>query len=314
MVAGDMPADAILTSVLDKSGYLAELHDSTDPQDETRLENLRELITVAREFVSGVATLTVPEDELDDLGLSEDLDAPADPEGNLAMALDPEADLAAGAAQPDASLGAFLERVALVADSDQIPEAPDQVDAGVVTLMTLHTAKGLEFDTVFLTGCEDGVFPHQRAIAERTGNELAEERRLAYVGITRARKRLYISRAIARSAWGSPQHNPPSRFLNEVPSQLIDWRRTEASVTSWRNTSATSANQEWRNRVGYGARLRAVREIPTLAAGDRVLHTTFGMGTVVATSGDQDKPMADVDFGSLGLKRLSVRHAPLEKL
>jgi DNA helicase-2/ATP-dependent DNA helicase PcrA len=256
----------------------------------------------------------VPEDELDDLGLSEDLDAPADPEGNLATALDPEADLAAGAAQPDASLGAFLERVALVADSDQIPDAPDQVDTGVVTLMTLHTAKGLEFDTVFLTGCEDGVFPHQRAIAERTGNELAEERRLAYVGITRARKRLYISRAIARSAWGSPQHNPPSRFLNEVPSQLIDWRRTEASVTSWRNTSATSANQEWRNRVGYGAKPRAVREVPTLAAGDRVLHTTFGMGTVVATSGDQDKPMADVDFGSLGLKRLSVRHAPLEKL
>ena len=118
--------------------------------------------------------------------------------------------------------------------------------------MTLHTAKGLEFDTVFLTGCEDGVFPHQRAIAERTGNELAEERRLAYVGITRARKRLYISRAIARSSWGSPQHNPPSRFLNEVPSQLVDWRRTEAAVTSWRNTSAT-ATQTWRNAVGYGA-------------------------------------------------------------
>jgi DNA helicase-2/ATP-dependent DNA helicase PcrA len=313
MVAAEMPADAILTSVLDRSGYLAELHDSTDPQDETRLENLRELITVAREFVSGVATLTVPEDELDDLGLADAADGPTDPEDELAVALDPEADLAAGAAQPDPSLGAFLERVALVADSDQIPDAPDRADTGVVTLMTLHTAKGLEFDTVFLTGCEDGVFPHQRAIAERTGDELAEERRLAYVGITRARKRLYISRAITRSAWGSPQHNPPSRFFNELPSQLIDWRRTEAAVTSWRNTSATIANQEWRNRVGFGARPR-IREIPSLVAGDRVLHTTFGMGTVVATSGEQDKPMADVDFGSLGLKRLSVRHAPLEKL
>ncbi len=313
MVAAEMPADAILTSVLDRSGYLAELHDSTDPQDETRLENLRELITVAREFVSGVATLTLPEDELDDLGLADEADGPTDPEDELAVALDPEADLAAGAAQPDPSLGAFLERVALVADSDQIPDAPDRADTGVVTLMTLHTAKGLEFDTVFLTGCEDGVFPHQRAIAERTGDELAEERRLAYVGITRARKRLYISRAITRSAWGSPQHNPPSRFLNELPSQLIDWRRTEAAVTSWRNTSATTANQEWRNRVGYGAKPR-IREIPSLVAGDRVLHTTFGMGTVVATSGEQDKPMADVDFGSLGLKRLSVRHAPLEKL
>ena len=156
MVAQGMPADAILTSVLDRSGYLADLHGSTDPQDETRLENLKELITVAREFVTGVATLTVPGEDLDELGLP-DSDAP--PEGDLAAALDPEADLAAGAAEPDASLGAFLERVALVADSDQIPHAPDEADSGVVTLMTLHTAKGLEFDTVFLTGCEDGVFP-----------------------------------------------------------------------------------------------------------------------------------------------------------
>jgi ATP-dependent DNA helicase UvrD/PcrA len=310
MVAEGMPADAILTSVLDRSGYLAELHGSTDPQDETRLENLKELITVAREFVTGVATLTVPEEELDELGLPGDFNTP--PEGDVVGALDPEADLAAGAAEPDASLGAFLERVALVADSDQIPPAPDKADVGVVTLMTLHTAKGLEFDTVFLTGCEDGVFPHQRAIAERSGNELAEERRLAYVGITRARKRLYISRAIARSSWGSPQHNPPSRFLNEVPSQLVEWRRTEAAVTSWRNTSAT-ATQTWRNAVGYGAK-PAIREIPSLVAGDRVLHTTFGMGTVVATSGEGDKAMADVDFGSSGLKRLSLRYAPLEKV
>ena len=311
MVATDMPADAILTSVLNKSGYLAELHASTDPQDETRLENLKELITVAREFVSGVATLTVPE-ELDDLALADEPQRSDDSE-DLAAALDPEADLAAGAAQPDASLGAFLERVALVADSDQIPDDPDQAHAGVVTLMTLHTAKGLEFDTVFLTGCEEGVFPHQRAIDERSGAELAEERRLAYVGITRARKRLYISRAIARSAWGAPQHNPPSRFLNEVPSDLIDWRRTEAAVSSWRNTSATAANQEWRNRVGYGAKLK-VREIPSLVAGDRVVHTAFGMGKVIATSGEGDKAMADVDFGSSGLKRLALRYAPLEKL
>jgi DNA helicase-2/ATP-dependent DNA helicase PcrA len=310
MVAEGMPADAILTSVLDRSGYLAQLHGSTDPQDETRLENLKELITVAREFVTGVATLTVPEEELDEVGLPGDSNTPL--EEDVAAALDPEADLAAGAAEPDASLGAFLERVALVADSDQIPPAPDEADVGVVTLMTLHTAKGLEFDTVFLTGCEDGVFPHQRAIAERSGNELAEERRLAYVGITRARKRLYISRAIARSSWGSPQHNPPSRFLNEVPSQLVEWRRTEAAVTSWRNTSAT-ATQTWRNAVGYGAK-PTIREIPSLVAGDRVLHTTFGMGTVVATSGDGDKAMADVDFGSSGLKRLSLRYAPLEKL
>jgi DNA helicase-2/ATP-dependent DNA helicase PcrA len=313
MVAAEVPADAILTSVLNKSDYLAELHDSTDPQDETRLENLKELITVAREFVSGVATLSVLEEGLNDLDSPDESEVPTDPEGDLAAALDPEADLAAGAAEPDASLGAFLERVALVADSDQIPDDPDKEHTGLITLMTLHTAKGLEFDTVFLTGCEDGVFPHQRAIDARSGAELAEERRLAYVGITRARKRLYISRAIARSAWGSPQHNPPSRFLNEVPSQLIDWRRTESAVTSWRNTSATAANQEWRNRVGYGAKPR-VREIPSLVAGDRVVHTAFGMGKVIATSGEGDKAMADVDFGSSGLKRLALRYAPLEKL
>jgi DNA helicase-2/ATP-dependent DNA helicase PcrA len=302
MVADGLPADAILTSVLERSGYLAELHGSADPQDETRLENLLELITVAREFVSGVATLSATDDDLvDDFGVVADLDA----------ALDPEADLAAGAAEPDPSLGAFLERVALVADSDQIPASPDAAEAGVVTLMTLHTAKGLEFDTVFLTGCEDGVFPHQRALSD--ASELAEERRLAYVGITRARQRLYISRAIVRSAYGTPQHNPPSRFLGEVPDDLVDWRRTERATTSWRNTSATSTNQSWRNTVGYGAKVK-VRTVPSLTAGDRVLHTTFGMGKVVATSGEGDKSMADVDFGSAGVKRLSLRHAPLEKL
>ena len=302
MVAEGLPADAILTSVLERSGYLAELHGSSDPQDETRLENLLELITVAREFVSGVATLTATDEELvDDLGVVADLEA----------VLDPEADLAAGAAEPDPSLGAFLERVALVADSDQIPASPDAAEAGVVTLMTLHTAKGLEFDTVFLTGCEDGVFPHQRALSDAA--ELAEERRLAYVGITRARRQLYISRAIVRSAWGTPQHNPPSRFLAEVPDELVEWRRTERATTSWRNTSATSTNQSWRNTVGFGAKVK-LRAVPSLTAGDRVLHTTFGMGKVVATSGEGDKSMADVDFGSAGVKRLSLRHAPLEKL
>ncbi len=266
MVADEQPADVILTSVLEKSGYLAELQDSADPQDQTRLENLIELVEVAREFVAGVATLTAPDDLADPDLAGLDLVEPVGsvgPDGVIA-ALDPEIDLAAGAPEPDPSLGSFLERVALVADSDQIPSSPDTEDAGVVTLMTLHTAKGLEFDTVFLTGCEDGVFPHQRALND--ADELAEERRLAYVGITRARKRLYLSRSIVRAAWGAPQHNPPSRFLDEIPARLVDWRRTERAVTSWRNTSATttysqgSSNQAWRNTVGYGARTQdAVR-------------------------------------------------------
>ncbi len=355
MVADDVPADAILTSVLEKSGYLAELHDSSDPQDETRLENLFELITVAREFVSGAATLALVDDDFDDFDGFDDISvAPGELEADvqrgsnepatlfdpeppavrsqaavtqpapsvsspepvegpeLSALLDPEVQLAAGAAEPDDSLGSFLERVALVADSDQIPAEPGSDDAGVVTLMTLHTAKGLEFDNVFLTGFEDGVFPHQRALTDKS--ELAEERRLAYVGITRARKRLHISRAIARTQWGSPQHNPPSRFLDEIPDRLFDWRRTGGSATSWRNTSATTANRSWRNTVGYGAGKPVVRQIPSLDAGDRVLHATFGMGKVIATTGAGDKSMADVDFGSAGLKRLSLKHAPLEKM
>jgi len=316
MVAEGVPADQILTSVLQKSDYLAELHASADPQDQTRLENLVELVAVAREFVAsavaGGATLTA----LDGLLAEDELLAAADFGSELAAATQTaaaagELDLAAGAPEPDASLGAFLERVALVADSDQIP-ARSAEDEGVVTLMTLHTAKGLEFDAVFLTGLEDGVFPHQRALSDPA--ELEEERRLAYVGITRARKRLYLSRAVVRAAWGAPQHNPASRFLGEVPDRLITWRRAEQATTTWRNTSATStATQTWRNRVGFGARPTA-KVIPSLVAGDRVLHTTFGMGTVVATSGFGNDTKADVDFGSAGLKRLSLRHAPLEKL
>ena len=333
MVAEGAPADQILTSVLERSGYLAELQGSADPQDQTRLENLVELVTVAREFVSGVAVLSAEDLDGDGTDVGGDpagefavLDVPAegepgdDPAPAVRLVADPgvdvlnpEQDLAAGAAEVDASLGAFLERVALVADSDQIPSSPDTENAGVVTLMTLHTAKGLEFDNVFLTGCEDGVFPHQRALNDPA--ELAEERRLAYVGITRARKRLHVSRAVVRAAWGTPQHNPPSRFLTEIPERLVDWRRTERAVTSWRNTSATSrSNQSWRSDVGYGAGKPKIRQVPVLTAGDRVLHSTFGLGSVVATSGAGDDTKADVDFGSVGVKRLSLKHAPLEKL
>jgi DNA helicase II / ATP-dependent DNA helicase PcrA len=311
MVAAGVPADQILTSVLEKSGYLNELKTSVDPQDQTRLENLVELVAVAQEFVTGVAAAEVEPELYSEFGvLDHDRSALSTPIAEDRPSEDLE--LAAGAPEPDTSLGAFLERVALVADSDQIPTASDGADSGVVTLMTLHTAKGLEFDNVFLTGCEDGVFPHQRALSNP--DELEEERRLAYVGITRARQHLYVSRAIVRAAWGAPQHNPPSRFLNEIPDQLIDWRRTERAVSTWRNTSATSAHQQWRNTVGFGAGRQQARRIPSLVAGDRVLHTTFGMGKVITTSGSGEDVKADVDFGSAGIKRLSLKHAPLEKL
>ena len=294
MVEAGERADVVLESVLARSGYLTWLEESDDPQDETRLENLAELVAVAREFA---------EDPL--AGPS------ADP-----------TDVEAGIVAP--GLGDFLERVALVADTDQIPD-DDPDDQGVVTMMTLHTAKGLEFPVVFLSGLEDGVFPHARALGDQT--ELEEERRLAYVGVTRARERLYISRAVVRSAWGAPSHNPGSRFLDELPVDLVDWRRTEAAQTQWgrpdlsgggRLSAPTTAGR--RNfsaaavRADAAARAKPAREIPSLAPGDRVLHDSFGMGTVVALDGVAEKAVASIDFGSEGVKRLLLRYAPVEKL
>jgi DNA helicase-2/ATP-dependent DNA helicase PcrA len=297
MVDAGERADVILESVLARSGYLEQLEASEDPQDATRVENLGELVAVAREFSD---------------------DPVAGPSA------DP-ADVDAGTVAP--GLGDFLERVALVADTDQIPDEPDEEDQGVVTLMTLHTAKGLEFPVVFLTGLEDGVFPHSRSLGDQP--ELEEERRLAYVGITRARERLYISRAVVRSAWGAPSHNPGSRFLDELPVDLVDWRRTEAAQTSWgrpdlasgsparlgaptaagrRNFSSAAA------RADAAAKAKPAREIPSLEPGDRVVHDSFGMGTVVAVEGAADKAVASIDFGSEGVKRLLLRYAPVEKL
>ncbi|WP_457208186.1 DNA helicase PcrA [Nocardioides sp. P5_C9_2] len=294
--AGERP-DVVLESVLERSGYLSELEASDDPQDATRVENLAELVAVAREFAD-------------------------DPQPGPSA--DP-ADIEAGTVS--VGLGDFLERVALVADADQIPDAPDGEDVGVVTLMTLHTAKGLEFPVVFLTGLEDGVFPHQRSLGDQP--ELEEERRLAYVGVTRARERLYVSRAMVRSAWGAPAHNPASRFLDELPVDLVDWRRTAQAQTRWgrpdlaanspaRLGAPTAAGR--RNFSSAAARADAMskakpaREIPSLDPGDRVLHDSFGMGTVVTLEGAGDKSVASIDFGSEGVKRLLLRYAPVEKL
>ncbi|KRF35353.1 DNA helicase PcrA [Nocardioides sp. Soil805] len=294
--AGERP-DVVLESVLERSGYLTELEASDDPQDATRVENLAELVAVAREFAD-------------------------DPQPGPSA--DP-ADIEAGTVS--VGLGDFLERVALVADADQIPDAPDGEDVGVVTLMTLHTAKGLEFPVVFLTGLEDGIFPHQRSLGDQP--ELEEERRLAYVGVTRARERLYVSRAMVRSAWGAPAHNPASRFLDELPVDLVDWRRTAQAQTRWgrpdlaanspaRLGAPTAAGR--RNFSSAAARADAMskakpaREIPSLEPGDRVLHDSFGMGTVVTLEGAGDKSVASIDFGSEGVKRLLLRYAPVEKL
>jgi len=286
------PADVVLEAVLARSGYLFELEGSDDPQDETRVENLAELVAVAREFVTDAADVT-------ESGAGPDTDV----------------------VQPG-SLAAFLERVALVADADQIPDAPSDEDAetgdaenaGVVTLMTLHTAKGLEFPVVFLSGLEDGVFPHQRSLADP--RELEEERRLAYVGITRARHRLYVSRATMRSAWGAPQHNPASRFLDELPEELVDWRRTEADQTRWGGGAISSRWTPARTPATRAQRRGSPtdRQVPSLVAGDRVSHDSFGLGTVVAVDGVGERSVASVDFGSQGVKRLLLRYAPVAKL
>jgi DNA helicase-2/ATP-dependent DNA helicase PcrA len=265
-------ADAVLEAALSRSGYLSLLEQSNDPQDESRIENLAELVAVAHEFVVNAATVdSVP-----------DADEPLAP----------------------GSLAAFLEQVALVADADSIPDEGD----GVVTLMTLHTAKGLEFPVVFLTGLEDGVFPHMRSLGDTS--ELAEERRLAYVGVTRARERLYVSRATTRSAWGAPSYNPASRFLEEIPAGLVSWRREAAAPTQW--TRRASAPQPT-FRASNVAK-RSQRSAVSVDAGDRVTHDSFGLGTVVALEGVGDNAVASVDFGSAGIKRLLLRYAPLEKL
>jgi DNA helicase-2/ATP-dependent DNA helicase PcrA len=269
----------LLEAVIDRSGYLTELRASHDPQDETRIENLAELVAVAREF-----------------------DATRAETGELN------------------SLEDFLEQVSLVADADEIPDQPAGDDAegqavaadlGVVTLMTLHTAKGLEFPVVFLTGLEDGTFPHLRSLADP--KELEEERRLAYVGITRARQRLHLSRAQVRSAWGAPQYNPPSRFLDEIPTGLIHWEREAAGLGAIGRRDQRPAVATLATRPGV--RSPGNRPPIHLAKGDRVTHDSFGLGTVIDTRGEGDKAQAQVDFGGdTGVKWLLLRFAPLEKL
>ncbi|NUK03310.1 DNA helicase PcrA [Streptomyces lunaelactis] len=273
--SGAGPA-TVLEAVLERTGYLAELQASTDPQDETRIENLQELAAVALEF----------EQER-------------------------------GVEEGAGTLAEFLEKVALVADSDQIPDE-DEDGSGVITLMTLHTAKGLEFPVVFLTGMEDGVFPHMRALGQ--AKELEEERRLAYVGITRARERLYLTRSSMRSAWGQPSYNPPSRFLEEIPGQHLEWKRTGPMAAPAGPTSGiTSSLSSSRSRSGGGASGFATRRtsdkpVISLAVGDRVTHDQFGLGTVVEVTGSGSDAQATVDFGDTKPKRLLLRYAPVEKL
>ncbi len=270
----------LLEAILEQTGYVAELRGSRDPQDETRLDNLNELLAVAREYDASL------------------VEAGGSPDGETAL---------------EGVLDDFLERISLVADADEIPDDDGAgTDEGVVTLMTLHTAKGLEFPAVFLLGMEDGTFPHMRSLGD--SGELEEERRLAYVGITRARERLHVSRAVVRSAWGQPQYSPPSRFLAEIPESLIEWERTAGTGREGGAISTSRSPAVATLAARPGVRSPGNRAPIHLEPGDRVTHDTFGMGKVVLVEGEGERAMAHVDFGGGQVKRLLLRYAPLVKL
>ncbi|MBW9094295.1 UvrD-helicase domain-containing protein [Microbacterium jejuense] len=284
-----------LTLLLNKSGYYDALRASKDAQDEARIENLDEMVAVAREFARN------------------------NPEGTI---LD------------------FLTEVALVSDADDLEDA-----SGSVSLMTLHTAKGLEYDAVFLTGVEEDLIPHRISAGEPGGPQ--EERRLFYVGITRARKRLYLSLAMTRAQFGEVSVAMPSRFLQEIPVELLHWRQSPGDVNSRGGTQSRALNARRGSGSGSGSGFggsgkrygddlvplarrepngnleRFANKIPAkvrdngdlvLAPGDRIRHDDFGEGRVDAVTGEGAKRVAHVRFDSAGPKKLLIKIAPIEKL
>ena len=304
----------------------------------------------------GASQADILEEVLDHTGYLAELRRSEDPQDASRVENLAELHSVAGAFAADApggTLADFLERVALVADSDQVPAEGER--GGQVTLMTVHTAKGLEFPVVFVTGMEDGTFPHQRSLGDE--GELEEERRLAYVAITRARERLYLTRAAVRSAWGTPQEMPPSRFLDDIPAELLDVRRAATSGERMRasyggsygsgsygsGSYGRSRSREGRDpwgdtdtgafgsgRGGASAQPAGVRKVTrmgvapaakpaddkpvlSLKVGDRIKHATLGAGTVTGIEGEGPRTVARIRFG-LGEKRLLVRMAPMEKI
>jgi DNA helicase II / ATP-dependent DNA helicase PcrA len=257
----------LLEAVLRDTGYVAELEDQRSIEAEGRIENLQELVGVARQFETT--------DE-------------------------------------------FLEQISLVADTDELAE-----DDSSVVLMTLHAAKGLEFPVVFCIGLEDGIFPHIRAIGEP--DEMEEERRLAYVGLTRAQERLYLTHAWSRMLFGSSQYNPPSRFLDEIPGDLIE--EVGGRRSSGRRLGGSAGSERSSGDGGFGGRDRMVDTVLRprgpidsgaaalgLKVGDDVRHTKWGDGVILDIEGAGDKAEAVVRFPSVGEKRLLLAWAPLQKV
>jgi len=253
--------EAAVRAVLDDTGMVANYESERTIEAMGRVENLRELAGVATEFEASNEGAVIGDEEFDDLD-------------NLRR------------------LEIFLESTALVADIDEWEEG-----AGAVTLMTLHTAKGLEFPAVFIVGMEDGVFPHMRSLGDP--EELEEERRLAYVGITRAQDKLYLTSAWQRMLFGGSSYNPPSRFFQEIPDALV----SKAPKRQKRGPADRAAASGPRTTVSPGQ----------VAPGDRVRHDKWGLGTVREIVGDGDRAEAEVMFDTQGKKRLLLAWAPLEK-
>ncbi|MDO5035049.1 MAG: UvrD-helicase domain-containing protein [Actinomycetaceae bacterium] len=231
----------VLDDVMEATGYLKQLRESEDPQDASRVENLAELHSVAEDF---------------------------------------------SAATPEGTLVDFLERVSLVADADQVPDSADlaregRQTSGEVTLMTVHTAKGLEFPVVFVTGLEDGTFPHQRSLTDES--ELSEERRLAYVAITRARKKLYITRASVRSAWGTPVDLPPSRFLDDIPAELIEIRRERSTMDAYRSSYGSGRSSYANDDSDFGPAIGS----GGYRSGSTYSRSSYGSGSRGYSSGSR---------------------------
>ena len=249
----------ILEAILDRTGYLAQLEESTDPQDQARAENIGELLSVAKDFQDTNPTGTVED---------------------------------------------FLEQVALVNDVDSFEQEESKV-----TLMTLHAAKGLEFPIVFLGGLEEGLFPHSRTLMNP--EEIEEERRLAYVGITRAEKELYISNATTRTVFGRTSSYLPSRFIDEIPAELVDSlrakRRTPDDIkpTVPRHMSVASrpvTKPIIRNEV-----------IADWKVGDTAIHSKWGNGKVVNVSGEGAGMKLTIEFPTQGVRVVMAKFAPVKK-
>jgi DNA helicase-2/ATP-dependent DNA helicase PcrA len=328
----------VLEIMLERTGYVSELEAERTVEAQGRIENLRELVGVAADFDDRVDRGELTGAEAGAVAAAAEAGAGAVAAGGAGPAGDPDA--AGPPPGPPVGLArvqAFLESLALVTDLDELD--PEQSS---VTLMTLHSAKGLEYPVVFLSGLEEGVFPHIRSLGEP--DELEEERRLCYVGITRAMERLYLTHTWSRSLFGATQYNPPSRFLGEVPEALQ--RRLGEPTTHGRRRADDSGDPEgrrWggtrehRERVVAAAlrdagRYRAAEEVGRRATGDAgipgargaeraglrvgddVQHEKFGEGVILDIRGEGDKAEAVVRFPGLGEKTLLLAWAPLTRI